>query len=120
MTADEFEVGKIYFSCGYLLRFRPVPLIEAAVFIGKNIYGVSPDGDRHFFQDPAHYFREERNFEAMEEGLEGESDEEGNGIFFVPSEHVTALATDLTGLQDFVGRLAMEPNAREIFGGLGS
>jgi hypothetical protein len=117
MTADDFEIGKTYFSCAYVLRFRPVPIIEAAVFLGKNILGVPDDGDYHYFQDPGCYYREERNFEAMQEGREGISDEDGDGIFFVPSANVADFMTDLKGLQAFVARLETEPGAVDTFGG---
>src|SRR2546427_12815669 len=118
MTPEDFEVGKLYFSCGYLLRLKPVPLINAAVSLGKNIRGKPEDGDLHYFQTPEAYFREELNFEAMENEVEGYSAEEGDGIFTVPSDCVTQLATDLDGLRQFVERLATEPNARDLFGGL--
>jgi len=121
MTADDFEIGKTYFSCGYVVRFRPVPIIQTAIFLGKNIFGVPESGDHHYFQDPAEHYREERNFEAMEEGLDGDSDDEdGNGVYFVPSENVADFMTDLKGLQDFVSRLAEERGATETFGGLTS
>jgi len=116
MNADDFEVGKAYFSCGYYVRFRPVPMIDTAIFIGKNIYGVPDSGDHHYFQDPACYFREERNFERMEEGVEGVSAEDDDGIFFVPSANVAGFMTDLQGLTDFVRRLESEPGALEAFG----
>jgi hypothetical protein len=118
VTADDFEVGKTYFSCAYVVRFRPVPIIETAIFIGKNIFGVPEGGDHHYFQDPACHYREERNFEAIEEGREGVSDEDGDGIYFVPSANVANFMTDLKGLQDFVLRLAMEPGATDTFGDL--
>jgi len=116
MTPEEFEVGKLYFSCGFMLRFRPVPLIESAVFLGKNIYGQVEGGDFHYFQEPGAYFREELNFEAIEHGERGYSDEDGDGIFTVPSDCVSDYATDLKGLQDFVQKLPKEPNASDLFG----
>jgi len=118
MTQDDFEVGKIYFSCGYLLRFKPVPLIDAAVFIGKNIHGRSEDGDLHYFQNVINYYREEANFEAIENGTEGLGDDDDDGIFTVPSEHVANFAMDLKGLQQFVGKLDQEMNASKVFSGL--
>jgi hypothetical protein len=118
MDDNDFEVGKTYFSCAYVVRFRPVPIIEAAVFLGKNIFGAPDSGDHHYFQDPASHYREERNFEAMEEGREGISDDDGDGIFFVPSASVADFMTDLKGLQEFVSRLATEPGAADTFGGL--
>jgi hypothetical protein len=118
MTQDDFEVGKVYFSCGYLLRFKPVPLIDAAVFIGKNIHGRGEDGDLHYFQNVINFYREEANFEAMEHETAGYGDEEGDGIFSVPSEHVADFATDLKGLKYFVGKLDQEMNARDVFSGL--
>jgi hypothetical protein len=116
MTAEDFQIGKAYFSCGYYVRSRPIPMIDTAIFLGKNIYGVSEGGDHHYFQDPASYLREEQNFDLMEEGMEGVSDEDGDGVFFVPSANVTGFMTDLAGLANFVRRLVGEPGAREAFG----
>ncbi len=118
MDPAEYETGKIYFSCGYLLRFRPVPVFNPVVFIGKNIYGRSDEGDLYFFQEPEAYFREELNFERLQNQLEGESDEDGDGIFFVKAEHVGDFATDVNGLREFVEKLSSEANARDVLGGV--
>jgi hypothetical protein len=91
-------------------------VIETAIYIGENIYGVPDNGDHHYFQDPASYFREERNFEALEEGRDGVSAEDGDGIYFVPSANVAEFMTDPIGLRNFVARLEKEPGAAADFG----
>src|SRR5687768_5686243 len=99
MTPADLEVGKVYFSCGYLLRFRPVPMFEVLVYAGKNLVGNDLGEDLYYFKEPEAYFHEELVFEAAElqrENYEASTSDEWH-VF--SSDELSALITDLQGLE---------------------
>lgn len=120
MTPDQLEVGKVYFTCGFLLRFRPVPMIRTLVFVGTNVIPEgSAEEDLYYFQAPEKYFHEELAFEAAEMGVEDYDYPDDSDFYVVNKSNIGELIFDLIGLMEFIQNLPNEHNAKNTLGGLG-
>ncbi len=57
MDSDKLVQGKVYFNCGYETAGKPIPRIEALIYLGKNLAtGEGQEGDEYWFQNPQIYF----------------------------------------------------------------
>ncbi len=57
MNRDKLIKGKVYFMCSYENPRKPIPQIQALVYLGKNLFEKeNSDGDEYIFYDPQIYF----------------------------------------------------------------
>lgn len=115
MNPASLEIGKVYFSCGYLLRFRPVPMFLVLVYAGKNLITDGRDEDVYCFKNPESYFHEEMAFAAAEDQREDyQAAAEEWHVF--SADELGTLVTHLDGLESFVHGLRTEHGAATVFG----
>ena len=111
----KLTVGKSYFTCGYYLRHLPIPVIEAYVYVGRNLHGESEDQTHHYFESPQTYYAEQLAKERLEYVGEEPDDPELEPRLRISEKDVEALVYDYAGLSEFVSSLGEDPNAGSVF-----
>lgn len=85
MNSDKLVPGKVYFNCGYENPRKPIPRIEALVYLGKNIStGEDQQGDEYWFQHPQVYFIEDVTVQSVKEEIL--ISVEGSGKIIIPHD----------------------------------
>jgi hypothetical protein len=57
MDPNKLVQGKVYFNCGYENPGKPIPQIQALVYLGKNLSkNEKAGGDEYWFQNPQIFF----------------------------------------------------------------
>ncbi len=87
MDSDKLAPGKVYFNCGYENPGKPIPRIEALVYLGKNLAkGEDQEGDEYWFQNPQIYFIEDVTVQSIKE--EVLRSVEGEGKIIIPKDSI--------------------------------
>jgi hypothetical protein len=87
MDSDKLVPGKVYFNCGYENPGKPIPRIEALVYLGKNLEtGEDQEGNEYLFQNPQIYFIEDVTVQSIKEEILNSV--EGSGKIIIPNESI--------------------------------
>ncbi len=87
MDSDKLVPGKVYFNCGYESPGKPIPRIEALVYLGKNLEtGEDQQGDEYLFQNPQIYFIEDVTPQDIREEILRSA--EGEGKIIIPQDSI--------------------------------
>ncbi len=70
MDSEKLLPGKVYFNCGFENPGKPIPRIEALVYLGKNLAtGEDQESDEYWFQNPQINFIEDITVQNIKEEI---------------------------------------------------
>ncbi len=113
MDSDKLIPGKVYFNCGYETPGKPIPRIEALVYLGKNLEtGEDQEGDEYLFQNPQIYFIEDVTVQSIKEDILNSA--EGSGKIIIPADSIH-LIKNYDEMLEWLGTLRKSKGADELY-----
>ncbi len=113
MDTDKLALGKVYFNCGYESPGKPIPRIEALVYLGKNLAtGKDQEDDEYWFQNPQVYFIEDVTVQSIKEDILRAA--EGEGKIIIPQDSIH-LMKSYDEMIEWLDTLRKSKGAAELF-----